>query len=195
MSDINEEYYVLVCGSGKVPSPYISCSKSPYLTFREPASLKMPIQVEGSAEEGEEIPLIEAMAAPSDPVLSKRITKVLEYFDLYKVQLLPAAYTHNDNSQHVYSVLLVDNDINAYDFDSGKYLRKSSDGEVLPDNCRLDEAKLSNISLEKRSIFRIRGMSDFLVHKSIAEPLIALNASGLHLVPLLEWDIGFGMTI
>jgi hypothetical protein len=38
-------------------------------------------------------------------------------------------------------------------------------------------------------------MMDYLVHKSIAEPLIALNASGLHLVPVLEWDLSFGMTI
>ncbi len=38
-------------------------------------------------------------------------------------------------------------------------------------------------------------MMDYLVHKSIAEPLIALNASGLHLVPALEWDLSFGMTI
>ncbi|MFS1463630.1 hypothetical protein BCU30_020670 [Vibrio lentus] len=156
----------------------------------------MPIQVECSSEEGEDIPLIEAMAAPSDPILSKRITKTLEFFDLYQVQLLPAIYTHNDNSQHVYSILLIDNDIYAYDFDNSKYSKRGVEGDVgNPFNCRLDSNKLLQVPLDERRIFSIRGMSDFLVHKSIAEPLIALNASGLHLVPLLEWDIGFGMTI
>ena len=195
ISDINEEYYVLVCGSGKVPSPYVSCSKSHYLIFQEPMSLKMPIRIESATEAQEKVPLIEAMAAPSDPILSDRIKKALSYFDLYNVQLLPAIYTHNDNSEHSYSVLVIDNDIEAYDFDKGKYLRKSRDGKVLADNCRLDPIKLAPIPIEKRSLFRIPGMSDLLVHKTIAEPLIALNASGLHLVPVLEWDISFGMKI
>lgn len=196
ISDINDEYYVLVCGSGKVPSPYVSCSKSHYLIFQEPMSLKMPIRIESAAEAREKVPLIEAMAAPSDPVLSGRITQVLNYFDLYKVQLLPAIYTHNDDSEHSYSVLVVDNDIDAYDFDNGLYIERLDDGEVgNPRNCRLDLEKLSKIPLEKRYIFKIRGMMDYLVHKTIAESLIALKASGLHLVPVLEWDIGFGMKI
>ncbi|MBO2630224.1 hypothetical protein I6M46_18380 [Shewanella algae] len=194
--DINEEYYVLICGSGKVPSPYVSCSKSHYLTFRQPTCLKMPIQVESGADDNEAIPLIEAMTALSDPLLSNRISKVLEYFDLYQVQLLPALYTHNDESVHSYSILVVDNNIDAYDFDNGKYTGILEDGEVRnPRNCRLDSNKLSKIPLEKRCIFQIPGMMDYLVHKSIAEPLLALNASGLHLVPVLEWDLSFGMTI
>ena len=64
-----------------------------------------------------------------------------------------------------------------------------------PINFWFDSNKLSKIPLEKRCIFQIPGMMDYLVHKSIAEPLIALNASGLHLVPVLEWDLSFGMTI
>lgn len=48
---------------------------------------------------------------------------------------------------------------------------------------------------EKRCIFQITGMMYYLVYKSIAEPLIALNASGLYWVPVLEWDLSFGMTI
>ncbi|MCC2522476.1 hypothetical protein [Vibrio coralliilyticus] len=196
MSDINEEYYVLVCGSGEVPSPYVSCSKSHYLVYQKPMSLKVPIQIDSVAEAQDNVPLIEAMAAPSDPVLSERITKVLEYYDLYKVQLLPAVYTHNDDREFPYSVLVVDNDIDAYDFENSQYIERLDDGEVgNPRNCRLDPTKLSKIPLEKRSIFKIPGMMDYLVHKTIAQPLIALNASGLHLVPLLQWDIRFGMTI
>lgn len=196
MSDINEEYYVLVCGSGEVPSPYVSCSKSHYLIYQKPMSLKVPIQIESAAEAQKSVPLIEAMAAPSDPVLSERITKVLEYYDLYRVQLLPAVYTHNDDNEYPYSVLVVKNDIDAYDFDNGQYSERLDDGEVgNPRNCRLDPTKLASIPLDKRRIFLIPGMMDYLVHSSIAEPLIALNASGLHLVPLLQWDDRFGMTI
>ncbi|UUM32474.1 imm11 family protein [Vibrio japonicus] len=195
MSDINEEYYVLVCGSGKVPSPYVADTKSHYLMLQSPASLKRPIQVETAADPNDSIPLIEAMAAPSDPVISERVKKVIEYFDLYKVQLFPAIYTHNDESEYSYYILVVENVINAYDFNNGKYFEKEDDGSVDAINFRLDANKLAMIPLEKRCIFTIRGMSEYLVHRSVAEPLMALNASGLRLVPLLQWDIGFEMTV
>ena len=45
-------------------------------------------------------------------------------------------------------------------------------------------------------MFEVKGMrSTYIVHESVAERLIALNANGLHLVPLLEWDMDFGFTI
>ncbi|QTE89565.1 hypothetical protein JKK33_14400 [Shewanella algae] len=63
-------------------------------------------------------------------------------------------------------------------------------------NIRLDADKLLAIPFTKRRMFEVKGMrSTYIVHESVAERLIALNASGLHLVPLLEWDMGFGFTI
>ncbi|MFV7710845.1 hypothetical protein [Shewanella algae] len=52
------------------------------------------------------------------------------------------------------------------------------------------------IPFTKRRMFEVKGMrSTYIVHESVAERLIALNANGLHIVPLLEWDMGFGFTI
>ncbi|BCV26738.1 hypothetical protein TUM3811_05980 [Shewanella algae] len=66
----------------------------------------------------------------------------------------PALYTHNDGNVHSYSILVVDNNIDAYDFDNGKYTGILEDGEVRnPRNCRLDYNKLSKIPSLKRDVF------------------------------------------
>lgn len=70
------------------------------------------------------------MTALSEPLLSNRISKALEYFDLYQVQLLPVLYTHNDESVRSYSILVVENENDAYGFDNGKYIGILEDGEV-----------------------------------------------------------------
>ncbi|WP_345843388.1 hypothetical protein [Shewanella algae] len=69
-------------------------------------------------------------------------------------------------------------------------------GKVTAINIRLDADKLLAIPFAKRRMFEVKGMrSTYIVHESVAERLIALNANGLHIVPLLEWDMGFGFTI
>ncbi|MGR6838498.1 hypothetical protein ACU5DF_05030 [Aliivibrio wodanis] len=201
MNDYNNDYYILKCGSSKVPSPYCACCKDHYFIFQNPLSLKMAVQAESSGELEDNIPLIEAMEMDGDPLLSKRVKQVLEFFDLYCFQLQPAIYTHADDTEHFYWVGVLDNALNVYDFEQGRvnciygYDTYGYD-KVDAESIRLDPDKMSVIPLEKRLMFEVPGMrGTYIVHRSVAEPLIALNASGLHLVPVMEWDDCFGMTI
>ena len=195
MSDINKEYFVLQCGSGKVPSPYIACTKEHYLIYRNQTSFYAFAQIESPADEKDNIPLIEAMEVSGGPLISSRIKDTLMYFDIYKLQLLPAIYTHSDNVEHIYWLMLIDNEIPGYSFELSKYY-SVDDGDVNAENIRLDKKIILNSPLEKRLIFEIPGMrATYLIHESITEALRELNASGLHLVPLLEWDDGFCMSI
>ncbi|MGR6838495.1 hypothetical protein ACU5DF_05015 [Aliivibrio wodanis] len=200
MNDYNNDYYILKCGSRKVPSPYCACSKSHYFIYREPLSMKMVVLAESSGEPKDNIPLIEAMEMDGDPLLSKRVKQVLEFFDLYRFQLQPAIYTHADDTEHFYWVGVLENTLNVYDFEQGRVNfideDEDEDEEVDAETIRLDPDKMSVIPLEKRLMFQVPGMrGTYIVHRSVAEPLIALNASGLHLVPVMEWDDCFGMTI
>lgn len=196
MTDVNKDYFVLQCGSIEVPSPYCSCSKSHYLIYQEPVSLKYKIQGESPIDFDENIPLINAMVIDGTPFVSKKIKMVLECFDIYKLQLQPMNYIHANNKSYEYWVIMLDNIINAYDFDNAEYHRRKSGDKVSAINIRLNSKKLLEISLEKRLIFDVPGMrGTHVVHKTIAEPLITLKAQGLNLVPLLEWRIGYGMTI
>ncbi|CED56722.1 putative uncharacterized protein [Aliivibrio wodanis] len=196
MNDYNNDYYILKCGSSKVPSPYCACCKDHYFIYQNPLSLKMAVQAESSGELEDNIPLIEAMEMDGDPLLSKRVKQVLEFFDLYCFQLQPAIYTHADDTEHFYWVGVLDNALNVYDFEQGNYYTIREYDEVNAKTIRLDPDKMSVIPLEKRLMFEVPGMrGTYIVHRSVAEPLIALNASGLHLVPVMEWTNGFGMTI
>ncbi|MGR6838491.1 hypothetical protein ACU5DF_04995 [Aliivibrio wodanis] len=198
MNDYNNDYYILKCGSRKVPSPYCACSKDHYFIYREPLSMKMVVLVESSGEPKDNIPLIEAMEMGCAPLLSKRVKQVLEFFDLYRFQLQPAIYTHADDTEHFYWVGVLESTLNVYDFEQGSYYTSEydEDDEVNAKTIRLDPDKMSVIPLEKRLMFQVPGMrGTYIVHRSVAEPLIALNASGLHLVPVMEWTNGFGMTI
>ncbi|BCV41643.1 hypothetical protein [Shewanella algae] len=91
---------------------------------------------------------------------------------------------------------MLDNSLAGYDFDNSQSIRRQADDSVSAINIRLDADKLLAIPFTKRRMFEVKGMrSIYIVHESVAERLIALNANGLHLVPLLEWDMGFGFTI
>ncbi|GAB1061834.1 hypothetical protein [Shewanella algae] len=91
---------------------------------------------------------------------------------------------------------MLDNSLAGYDFDNSQSIRRQADDSVSAINIRLDADKLLAIPFTKRRMFEVKGMrSTYIVHESVAERLIALNANGLHLVPLLEWDMGFGFTI
>ncbi|WP_335903185.1 hypothetical protein [Shewanella algae] len=91
---------------------------------------------------------------------------------------------------------MLDNSLAGYDFDNSQSIRQQADDSVSAINIRLDADKLLAIPFTKRRMFEVKGMrSIYIVHESVAERLIALNANGLHLVPLLEWDMGFGFTI
>ena len=91
---------------------------------------------------------------------------------------------------------MLDNSLAGYDFDNSQSIRRQADDSVSAINIRLDADKLLAIPFTKRRMFEVKGMrSTYIVHESVAERLIALNANGLHLVPLLEWDMGFGLTI
>ncbi|GAB1064682.1 hypothetical protein [Shewanella algae] len=91
---------------------------------------------------------------------------------------------------------MLDNSLAGYDFDNSQSIRRQADDSVSAINIRLDADKLLAIPFAKRRMFDVKGMrSTYIVHESVAERLIALNANGLHLVPLLEWDMGFGFTI
>ncbi|GAB1106523.1 hypothetical protein N4S66_13040 [Shewanella algae] len=91
---------------------------------------------------------------------------------------------------------MLDNSLAGYDFDNSQSIRRQADDSVSAINIRLDADKLLAIPFTKRRMFEVKGMrSTYIVHESVAERLIALNANGLHIVPLLEWDMGFGFTI
>ncbi|TVK96653.1 hypothetical protein AYI83_13825 [Shewanella algae] len=91
---------------------------------------------------------------------------------------------------------MLDNRLAGYDFDNSQSIRRQADDSVSAINIRLDADKLLAIPFTKRRMFEVKGIrSTYIVHESVAERLIALNANGLHLVPLLEWDMGFGFTI
>ncbi|MCE9784714.1 hypothetical protein [Shewanella algae] len=91
---------------------------------------------------------------------------------------------------------MLDNSLAGYDFDNSQSIRRQADDSVSAINIRLDADKLLAIPFTKRRMFEVKVMrSTYIVHESVAERLIALNANGLHLVPLLEWDMGFGFTI
>ncbi|MBO2697210.1 hypothetical protein [Shewanella algae] len=91
---------------------------------------------------------------------------------------------------------MLDNSLAGYDFDNSQSIRRQADDSVSAINIRLDADKLLAIPFTKRRMFEVKGIrSTYIVHESVAERLIALNANGLHLVPLLEWDMGFGFTI
>ncbi|BCV62048.1 hypothetical protein [Shewanella algae] len=91
---------------------------------------------------------------------------------------------------------MLDNSLAGYDFDNSQSIRRQADDSVSAINIRLDADKLLAIPFTKRRMFEVKGMrSIYIVHESVAERLIALNANGLHIVPLLEWDMGFGFTI
>ncbi|MBO2663252.1 hypothetical protein [Shewanella algae] len=91
---------------------------------------------------------------------------------------------------------MLDNSLAGYDFDNSQSIRRQADDSVSAINIRLDADKLLAIPFTKRRMFEVKCMrSTYIVHESVAERLIALNANGLHLVPLLEWDMGFGFTI
>ncbi len=196
MTDVNNEYFVLHCGTYEVPSPSCVCSRDHYLIYRRPTSFKAPVRVESPAEPDEGVPLIDAMELDGLPMVSSSVKLVLEYLDLYQLQLVPANYTHADSTEHLYWVMMLDNQIKAYDFDNGQYIRREEDDDVSAINIRLDAKKLLAIPFNKRLMFEISGMrGTYILHKSIAEKLSVLNAKGLHLVPLLEWDMGFGFTV
>lgn len=196
MTNINHEYYVFVCGNSDVSSPYIACSKSHYLIYRDPISIKFHLQAESPSDPDEEDRLIDAMNVDGTPMVSLKIKECLDYFTLYQLQLLPTSYTHADNSEHIYWTAMLNNSLKVYDFKSAKFYNREEDDEVDGINIRLDQDKLLSISLEKRLMFEVYGMRGvYLVHYSIAEPLKMLNAIGIHLVPVLEWDIGFEFTI
>ncbi len=90
---------------------------------------------------------------------------------------------------------MLDNSLAGYDFDNSQSIRRQADDSVSAINIRLDADKLLAIPFTKRRMFEVKGIrSTYIVHESVAERLIALNANGLHLVPLLEWDMGFGLT-
>ncbi|MBO2583227.1 hypothetical protein [Shewanella algae] len=91
---------------------------------------------------------------------------------------------------------MLNNSLAVYDFDNSQSIRQQADDSVSAINIRLDADKLLAIPFAKRRMFEVKGMrSIYIVHESVAERLIALNANGLHMVPLLEWDMGFGFTI
>lgn len=91
---------------------------------------------------------------------------------------------------------MLNNSLAVYDFDNSQSIRRQADDSVSAINIRLDADKLLAIPFTKRRMFEVKGMrSIYIVHESVAERLIALNANGLHLVPLREWDMGFGFTI
>ncbi|BCV54659.1 hypothetical protein [Shewanella algae] len=91
---------------------------------------------------------------------------------------------------------MLNNSLTVYDFDNSQSIRRQADDSVSAINIRLDADKLLAIPFAKRRMFEVKGMrSIYIVHESVAERLIALNANGLHMVPLLEWDMGFGFTI
>ncbi|MBO2616975.1 hypothetical protein [Shewanella algae] len=91
---------------------------------------------------------------------------------------------------------MLDNSLAGYDFDNSQSIRRQADDSVSAINIRLDADKLLAIPFTKRRMFEVKGIrSTYIVHESVAERLIALNANGLHIVPLLEWDMGFGFTI
>ena len=199
MDNYNFDYYILNCGSGKVPSPYHSCSRDQYFIFIEPFSLNMNARVQSPAKLEDDIPLIDAMTANGKPIFSNKIKQELEFSDLYLFQLQPAIYSHSDDIEHLYWIGVLNNRIDAYDFTEGTYFntyKNNSDNKVDAKTIRLDITKLSVIPLNKRLMFTLPGMtSTYIVHKSIAKPLIGLQASGLHLVPLMDWSIRFCMTI
>ncbi|MGX2954231.1 hypothetical protein ACWAU3_16375 [Shewanella sp. JL219SE-S6] len=56
MIHINNEYFVLYCGSGDMPSPYTACSREHYLIYRGPTSSREPIYAESPADEEGNIP-------------------------------------------------------------------------------------------------------------------------------------------
>ena len=91
---------------------------------------------------------------------------------------------------------MLDNSLAGYDFDNSQSIRRQADDSVSAINIRLDADKLLAVPFTKRRMFEVKGIrSTYIVHESVAERLIALNANGLHIVPLLEWDMGFGFTI
>ncbi len=196
MTDVNNEYFILHCGTSEVPSPSCVCSRDHYLIYRDPTSFKAPVRAESPAEPDEGVPLIDAMELDGLPMVSSSIKRELEYLDLYQLQLVPANYTHADNTEHPYWVMMLNNKIKAYDFELGEYISREEDDRVLAINIRLDAKKLLAIPFNKRLMFEISGMrGTYILHKSIAEKLRVLNAQGLHLVPLLEWDMGFEFTV
>ncbi|HDS1212620.1 TPA: hypothetical protein QD007_003237 [Shewanella algae] len=91
---------------------------------------------------------------------------------------------------------MLNNSLAVYDFANSQSIRWQADDSVSAINIRLDADKLLAIPFAKRRMFEVKGMrSTYIVHESMAERLIAFNANGLHMVPLLEWDMGFGFTI
>lgn len=192
MIDYNQKYFILECGSNEVPSPYISCNKSHYLTYRDPLSLKSNIFVESPAAVDDNIPLINAMYTQNTPMVSKEIKDLLNFFDIYKLTALSCIYTHSNNHEYQYWIIMLNNVIFAYDLEKSDIIDIKEDGRVSVINIRLDNNKLNPIPLHKRQMFEIPGMrGKYIIHQSLALPLIELNATGLHLVPLLEWDMGY----
>lgn len=196
MTDVNNEYLVLHCGTYEVPSPSCVCSRDHYLTAMAPTTFKAPVRAESPAEPDEGVPLIDAMELDGLPMVSSVVKQELEYQDLYQLQLVPAMYTHADNTEHLYWVMMLDNEIKAYDFDNGQFISRGDNDKVSAINIRLDANKLLTIPLNKRLMFEIYGMrGTYILHRSVAEKLSAIGAKGLHLVPLLDWDMGFGFTV
>lgn len=196
MNHINNEYFILYCGSDNAPSPYTACSKEHYLIFQYPTSLREPIYAESPADVEENIPLIDAMELDGMPMVTNAIKRELDYLDIYQQQLLPVCYCHADESEHSYWAVMLDNSLAVYGFDKGQYTHREADDSVSAINIRLDADKLLVIPFTKRRMFEVKGMSStYIVHKSVTERLTALNAKELHLVPQPEWDMGFGFTI
>jgi hypothetical protein len=127
-------------------------------------------------------------------VISKKLHGLLSTMDIKGIQLIPVTLMEDDVEKyddfwyvHIYNYLSV------LDGEKSKFLELGNGVKVKSKfkKIKFDNEKMMKINLNKRLVFRFTGKKSYcLVHKTIAEKIMAIKPVGVSFVKVGEFNKG-----
>lgn len=128
----------------------------------------------------------------NSPVISKRLKKTLETFNLNGVQFLPAIIKDKNGVEHnEYFIIHVVNEIECMDKNKSDWEPSGNKpGKAFKiDKLVVDNEKLDKIPLENRLVFAAwEKHTKVLYHRSVIEKILEIEPTGLTIYRLSKWD-------